>query len=102
MPPPRTMSHVTSAYTAAAAAVRGRAHQELGLPCQDAFALGEARGGVLVAAVADGAGSAALAEVGARIAAETAVEAAHARLDSLADDGAQALRSVLIYAVGVA
>lgn len=67
-------------WRVAAASVRGAGHEKRGEPCQDAHfwqALpGEAGGsGVLLAAVADGAGSASLAEVGSSIAARSAVEA---------------------------
>jgi len=58
-----------------ATSVRGTSHEKTGQPCQDAHEWGELPQGVLVAAVADGAGSAVLAEVGASIAARTAVEA---------------------------
>lgn len=64
-----------------AASVRGDGHEKAGQLCQDAHfwqALpGEAAGdsGVLLAAVADGAGSAPLAEVGSSIAARAAVQA---------------------------
>ncbi|HZO87407.1 MAG TPA: PP2C family serine/threonine-protein phosphatase [Chthonomonadaceae bacterium] len=57
-----------------AASVRGASHERTGQPCQDAHCWAARPGGVLVAAVADGAGSAALAEVGAETAARTAVE----------------------------
>ncbi len=58
-----------------ATSVRGTSHEKTGQPCQDAHDWGELPEGVLVAAVADGAGSAALAEVGASVAARAAVEA---------------------------
>lgn len=63
-----------------AASVRGAGHEKTGQPCQDAFCWrvlsGEEGGsGVLLAAVADGAGSASLAEVGSSIAARAAVQA---------------------------
>ncbi len=53
----------------------GVSHERGGKPCQDAHAYGLLESGALVAAVADGAGSAAMSEVGAEIAARTAVEA---------------------------
>ena len=58
-----------------AASVCGVSHERGGMPCQDNHAYGVLRDGTLVAAVADGAGSAAISEVGAEIAARTAVEA---------------------------
>lgn len=56
-----------------AASVRGKSHEKTGQLCQDAHNWQQLPSGVLVAAVADGAGSAALGEVGAAVAAETAV-----------------------------
>lgn len=50
-----------------AAAVRGTSHEKAGQPCQDAVAWREMPGGVLLAAVADGAGSAKLSEVGSEL-----------------------------------
>lgn len=62
------------------ASVVGTSHTAHGLPCQDAHAFDRldlpAQGQVLLAAVADGAGSAKHAEVGARIACASAVAAA--------------------------
>lgn len=60
-------------WLAAAAAVDGRAHLETGTPCQDAVALRQ-DGDRLVAALADGAGSAARAEHGSRAAVAAAAE----------------------------
>ncbi len=57
-----------------AVSVTGTSHEERGQPCQDAHAYSILPEGVLIAAVADGAGSAALGEVGAQIAAGAAVE----------------------------
>jgi hypothetical protein len=56
------------------------------MPCQDAHYWRISNGDVLVAAVADGAGSASLAEVGAKIAAKSAVEAFCAKGKSSGDD----------------
>lgn len=57
-----------------AASVTGTSHEKRSQPCQDAHCWRVLANGVLVAAVADGAGSAALAEVGAKIAVEAVVE----------------------------
>lgn len=57
-----------------AASVRGRSHEKVGQLCQDAHHWEMLPEGVLVAAVADGAGSATLGKVGAIVAAQTAVE----------------------------
>ncbi len=58
----------------------GVSHQSLDLPCQDVHALRILDNGVLIAALADGAGSAKYAEVGATIAATRAVEMLSAKL----------------------
>ncbi|MBI3422453.1 MAG: protein phosphatase 2C domain-containing protein [Acidobacteria bacterium] len=55
------------------ASVQGVSHIKSGQPCQDAHAWAVLPNGTLIAAVADGAGSAALAEVGAQLAAQTTV-----------------------------
>ena len=57
-----------------AASATGRAHLDRGQPCQDAFASACADG-LLVAAVCDGAGSASHSDVGARLVADTVVNA---------------------------
>lgn len=57
-----------------AASVRGTGHDRTGQPCQDAHEWRLIGAQLLTAAVADGAGSAALSEVGARIAASSAVD----------------------------
>ena len=59
------------------ASVAGSAHTRVGTPCQDSLGFStDIRDGVLVVAVADGAGSARHAEVGSAIAAAAAVRAA--------------------------
>ena len=62
-------------WRVAAASVRGVSHVRSEQPCQDAHAFTLLPNGVLVAVVADGAGSAAISEVGSALAAETAVTA---------------------------
>jgi len=57
-----------------AESVLGSSHEKAGLPCQDAHKWAILRPGVLVAAVADGAGSAAMAEVGSTTAVDAAVD----------------------------
>ena len=54
--------------------VAGTSHETKGLPCQDAHYWELRSDGVLVAAVADGAGSASMSDVGAKIAVSKAVE----------------------------
>jgi hypothetical protein len=56
------------------ASVVGVSHVKSAMPCQDAHAFGELPGGLLIVAVSDGAGSAALAEVGAQTAVNAAME----------------------------
>lgn len=70
------------------ASVAGSSHEKLGLPCQDAHKWAILESGALVAAVADGAGSAVLAEVGSTLAVQTAVEfvTMHDHLPTAADD----------------
>ena len=57
-------------WRALGASVRGTSHEKTGQPCQDAHCLELLPDGSLVAAVADGAGSAALGEVGAGVVAD--------------------------------
>lgn len=57
-----------------AASVRGTSHEKVGQLCQDAHYWQKLPEGVLVGAVADGAGSATLGKIGAIVAAQTAVE----------------------------
>ena len=59
------------------ACVRGTGHIRAGLPCQDSvYSRADLPGGALVAAVADGAGSAPLSDIGSALAARESVEAA--------------------------
>ncbi len=57
-----------------AASVAGASHLKLGQPCQDSHYWLHLPEGILLAAVADGAGSAMLGDIGAGVAARTAVE----------------------------
>ena len=68
-------------WRVAAASVCGVSHTKINRPCQDAYDWVILPGGILVAAVADGAGSATLAELGAGLAARTAIEAICERWD---------------------
>jgi serine/threonine protein phosphatase PrpC len=56
------------------AAVQGLSHQKLGLPCQDALEYRCLPDGALLVALADGAGSATRAELGARAAVQAALD----------------------------
>ena len=80
-------------WKVAGASVRGSSHEKLGLPCQDAHQWGILPNGTIIAAVADGAGSAPLAEAGATLACKEVVSRISERLkslsgaDGLKDDG---------------
>jgi hypothetical protein len=74
------MTGIEPGWQVLGASTIGAAHQKQGLPCQDAFMAAECRGGVLAVAVADGAGSASHAQVGARLAARRAVSAVFDRM----------------------
>ena len=69
-PLPMTLPH----WRVVAASVRGTSHEKTGQPCQDAHCWDILSDDVLAVAVADGAGSAALGEVGATIAAQTSID----------------------------
>lgn len=74
---------VSARWRIASASVIGSAHVAAGLPCQDRHAsmlLPTESGDILLAAVADGAGSAAYAEAGAAIAVETILSLAEEHL----------------------
>ena len=79
-------------WKGAAATSAGPSHTAAGTPCQDRTALIQTAGGVLMAAVADGAGSSREAETGA----DTAVRAALAELErQLGETGEATPRRVL-------
>ncbi|MGL5083823.1 MAG: PP2C family serine/threonine-protein phosphatase [Microcoleaceae cyanobacterium] len=69
-----------SHWQVVAASVTGKSHEKQSLPCQDAHGYQALQDGVLVIAVADGAGSAQLSDFGAQIAVKTAVETVVATL----------------------
>lgn len=70
--PPQEAPYGSYCWRVVAASVCGTGHQKRGQPCQDAYYCSVLPGGVFVAAIADGASSAALGEVGAKIATWTA------------------------------
>ncbi|MBX7223051.1 MAG: protein phosphatase 2C domain-containing protein [Blastocatellia bacterium] len=80
-----------------AASVCGTSHGQTQTPCQDAHAFQKLANGVLVFAVADGAGSAGLSDIGARLAVATAIERLAAQGTFTAD--LAALRSLFREAV---
>ncbi|NJK69758.1 MAG: protein phosphatase 2C domain-containing protein, partial [Microcoleus sp. SU_5_3] len=61
-------SQLMTNWQVVAASVTGTSHEKRSQPCQDAHCWRLLPNNVLAAAVADGAGSAALAEIGAKIA----------------------------------
>lgn len=63
-----------SEWQVSGAAVQGLSHQKQGLPCQDALEYGCLPGGLLLVALADGAGSALHAELGAQAAVQVSVD----------------------------
>lgn len=68
------------------ASVVGPLHVKLNLPCQDACAYGVSRSGSLTIAVADGLGSAAMSQTGARVAVDSAIDLAMKALDADAEE----------------
>ena len=78
-PDPVTLDMVQSAvakcsWQIVSASVRGARHETLGIPCQDACDSRIASGDVLIAAVADGASSAAHSEIGSAVATRAAIK----------------------------
>ncbi|MEB3279755.1 MAG: PP2C family serine/threonine-protein phosphatase [Lyngbya sp.] len=67
------MSNCDSNWQIVSASVRGTSHEKCDLPCQDAYCYQRLSDDILIVAVADGAGSARLSEIGSKIAVETAV-----------------------------
>ncbi len=85
------------------ASIQGTSHARTGQPCQDAHCWRILPNGTLVAAVADGAGSASLGEVGAELAATSAVNAlaeagANLRLDGDDEEIRQQLNQAMVEA----
>jgi hypothetical protein len=93
------MSAQSGAWRVVGASVPGVSHRSSGQACQDAHAWQVLENGVLLIAVADGAGSAPLSDAGAAVAAQAAVTEAAQRLgDCLPyeeDDWRWVLRSVV-------
>ena len=67
------------------ASVTGTGHEKTSIPCQDAHRIEQTDSGVLLVALADGAGSASLAEVGALVAVETAIETMKMTVGTVSD-----------------
>ena len=75
-----------SSWRCVGASMCGTSHQTSAIPCQDAHYWQVGAGDMLIAAVADGAGSAELAEVGAAVASKSAVAAFYANGQVSGDD----------------
>ncbi len=102
-PGPTAVRAPARRWRIAAASMPGSNHEKMGLPCQDACFHRTLPGGIFVAAVADGAGSARHSDIGAALAAKKAVDtiAAQAALARLPEDD-EAWRSLLVDAFAVA
>ena len=72
-PAPISSSMASPTWRVAAASTCGVSHERKGQPCQDAHAYEILPDGTLIAAVADGAGSAARSEIGSALAVKTAL-----------------------------
>jgi serine/threonine protein phosphatase PrpC len=84
-----------SIWQVAAASVAGTSHLATGLPCQDAHAWQLCADGTLLAACADGAGSAARSGEGARLVVDAALAALVESLAELSPDSAEAWAELL-------
>ena len=86
------------------ASVVGASHQQRDLPCQDAHYWEILPEGILIAAVADGAGSAALAEVGSEVAVGAAVETLRNNPQALttSPENLEAWQGILLHGIKVA
>jgi hypothetical protein len=76
--PVKGAKELTAAWQVTGAAAVGVSHRRAGLPCQDALAWRVLPDGTLIAALADGAGSARFSDQGAARAVETALDALEA------------------------
>ncbi|WP_318738186.1 PP2C family serine/threonine-protein phosphatase [Roseofilum sp. SID3] len=98
-PIPHDPDHILSplnGWQAIASSVLGTSHQKRGQPCQDAHAWDILGPGLVVAAVADGAGSASLSDVGAQVATRTAVELIKRQWDRLAAEQSEVCWEALL------
>jgi hypothetical protein len=97
---PRVVAHHSSAWNVLGASVRGRSHAHRSEHRDDAVACGE-QDGVLVLAVADGAGSSALSRVGAAVTAQMCLDRtlARVRAAATATDPVTALGTAMAHAV---
>ena len=77
----------SSVWKVTGCSTQGLAHEKLGLPCQDAHAWHQPGNGLLLVAVADGAGSAPLAHIGAPLGCQAALAGLRAQLESVSEAG---------------
>jgi hypothetical protein len=82
-------------WQAAGASAMGTSHLADNIPCQDAHALRLLPGGVLLAAVSDGAGSAEQSDIGSRLAVDTVLAAIAERLENGTPDHDEAWFTLL-------
>ncbi len=82
-------------WTVCAASVTGTSHVRSGLPCQDSSSY-RVMDGILVAAVADGAGSAKMSDVGSALAVETSVKTAETLLQDRHDHSPHSLHETCL------
>ncbi|MCX8107914.1 MAG: protein phosphatase 2C domain-containing protein, partial [Verrucomicrobiae bacterium] len=87
------------AWQIIAASVPGTKHRKRNTPCQDVLEFCVLDNGALVAALADGAGSASFAETGAAIAARTALNSMSQSLKTIESPSETQLREVLMLAL---
>lgn len=82
-----------------AGSVVGTSHQTIGVPCQDAHRWRALSGGALLATVADGAGSARLAEKGSALAVDAVVEALSEAFERGRPDSDEKWRDLMVGAM---
>ncbi|MBW4464662.1 MAG: protein phosphatase 2C domain-containing protein [Pegethrix bostrychoides GSE-TBD4-15B] len=77
------MNNMQQTIAVVAASVQGTSHRPKGVPCQDAHYFQRLGDGILIGAVADGAGSAKLSEIGSKLASELSVRAMKLKISAL-------------------
>lgn len=93
----KTGDGMSAAWRVIGASVQGVSHSKTGQPCQDAHAWDVLPNGTLIAAVADGAGSAALAEVGAQLATQATLQFLRRQLSENVLSGDEAAWQTLLF-----
>ncbi|MGA1199132.1 MAG: protein phosphatase 2C domain-containing protein, partial [Candidatus Latescibacterota bacterium] len=91
-------------WKVSATSVCGSSHEKLGTPCQDASFWMTQENNILIAAVADGAGSASHSDIGAQIAVQTAVETLSTEpdLDNRLSTDCNTFKTILTHALKTA